>query len=154
MIKHYSFRTAVRFSTIGAFLIPLLGGCASTKYGNKMDPDSVARIQNGATTRTQVEEMLGPPTNVSMMPDGRRMLSYTYSETKAHATPITYVPFVGSFAGGAKSKSRTQTLQVMVSKDGVVEDHQFNDNATSGEYGSGLLNGGHTSTVTPTTPKD
>lgn len=92
--------------------------------------------------------MLGVPTTVSMIGDGRRMMFYTYTESSSQVKAAGFIPIVGAFAGGGTMKTRTQTLQVMISKSGVVEDYEFSDN-TQAQNMDGM---GHMkSTSTPTT---
>lgn len=144
----------------------LLGlfACSSTSYesGTQISADKVAQIKKGITTRAEVEALLGPPAFVSMLPEGKRMMSYSYSSTKAegHATAATYIPYVGIFAGGGRGEAQTriQTLQIMLDAKGVVEDYDFADNTSNTAMKSGGLfgvaNQSSTTTTTPTAPAE
>jgi|SRR5581483_8757022 len=134
-----------------------LSGCASvdSTTGIQLSRDKIDQIKKGVTTRAEVEALLGPPASVSMMPDGRRMMMYTYTETKGSANSVEMIPVVGLFAGGAtQGQMRMQTLQVMLNAANVVEDYEFSDNtnkyATSGGGALGMTNMSATSTSQPT----
>lgn len=126
---------ALAFITVG-FLTVLHSGCMSydTEHGTQMTAEKIHQIKKGITTRAEVEALLGPPSSVTMLGNGRRVMSYLYTGTKGelHATPITYVPIVGLFAGGSKTSGvvHTQTLQVMLSDAGIVEDYEFSDTSS------------------------
>lgn len=116
----------------------LVAGCASSSYGRKIDGNKVSLIKKGVTTKAEVEQLLGPPAHVGMIGDGRRSMSYSFHETNAHANAASYIPVVGMFAGKAEGKTRSQNLQIMISKSGVVEDYEFSDTTQdieSGMYG-------------------
>jgi len=116
-------------------LSPLaLSGCMNTSSGRPIDADKVALIQKGKTTRAEVEALLGRPEMTIMLGDGKRSLSYVYSSTKMGVNPATAM--LGPFAK-ASGTSRTQTLQVTVGRDGVVEDYELGD-STRDISGQGL----------------
>ena len=124
-----------------AILLCGVFGCYSTSHGNPIDSNKVAGIQKGVTTRSQVEAMLGQPTNVSMLGDGRRMMTYSHTDVDTHAKGTSFIPVVGMFAGGATGEQHTQTLQVMLDKNDVVQDYEYNNNtknvdSTGGVYGT------------------
>lgn len=97
-----------------AFL--LLAGCAST--GRQIDQQAVAKIIKGQTTQTQVDSLLGPPTQQMRSSDGSSIYVYVYSRSDVKAA--TLIPVVGAFAGGATSQN--QTCTVMFDPSGVVRD--------------------------------
>lgn len=76
-------------------------------------------------------------------------MSYSFHETTAQAKPITYVPYVGLFAGGAKGQTRSQMLQINLNRNNVVVDYEFNDGTNVLDSSSGGLK----STTTPAVPK-
>lgn len=107
-------------------LLGLISGCAlpySQSSGTPIDEAKVSQIVKGKTTRAEIETMFGKPINTMMLPDGRRALSYSYTRTKLTAigTPIPLV-------GGARGTTQNQTLQIYLSKEGIVEDYEFTDN--------------------------
>lgn len=113
----------------------LLAACVSsdvaTSSGSPIDPAKVAQIVKGKTTRAEVEAFFGKPDATSMLPDGRRALAYNYSATNMNVkvNPLAaMIPLKPGSMGKTAGTTRTQSLQVYVSKDGVVEDFEFSDN--------------------------
>lgn len=102
-----------------AALCAFLTGCMSTNNssGVPIDAAKVAQIVKGKTTRAEVEALLGKPEATALVGDGRRMLSYNYSEMNMRA----------GFAG-VKGTTRVQSLQVFVDQSGTVLDFEFSDN--------------------------
>lgn len=138
-------------------------GCSSVnaESGTLMSQDKIAQIKKGVTTRAEVEALLGPPANVAMMPEGKRVMSYSYTSTKGegHATAASFIPYVGMFAGGTKTEGqmRIQNLQVMLNAQGIVDDYEFSDNtnsinSTTGGF-MGISNQSTTTTSQPTGSK-
>lgn len=128
---------------IGIITLLAVAGCGTTS-GTKMESSKVSQIKKGVTTRAELEQLLGPPANVSMMGDGRRMLFYRFSDTQQKTGSKLlfasgFIPFAGMATGAASvvaagagaatsgSKTRMQMLQVILSKDGIVEDYEFSD---------------------------
>jgi outer membrane protein assembly factor BamE (lipoprotein component of BamABCDE complex) len=120
-----------------------INGCYSSSSGTPIDAQKVSGIQKGVTTRSQVEGMLGQPTNVSMLGDGRRMMMYSHMEVDAHAKPTSYIPVVNMFNHGATGEQHSQTLQVILDKNDVVQDYEFNDSVKNIDS-SGGIGGMHT----------
>lgn len=111
------------------FITGFVAGCASTSYGTKIDRDKVSQIKKGVTTKAEVELLLGPPVHTAMVGDGRRMMTYSFTE----ASSTQGIPVVGLFAGS--SSTRTQSLQIVITKSGVVEDYEYSDNSQNTEGG-------------------
>jgi outer membrane protein assembly factor BamE (lipoprotein component of BamABCDE complex) len=129
-------------------IVALFCGCASTSTGPSMDKNDISQIQKGVSTRAQVEQLLGPPTSTSLMGDGRRTMLYFSNQSKIDQSTY-YVPFMPFFKGQG-STSRTQQLQIILSKADVVEDYEFSD-TTSEMSQSGLLAGNRVETKTTPT---
>jgi outer membrane protein assembly factor BamE (lipoprotein component of BamABCDE complex) len=123
------------------------GGCASTSHGTKIDTQNVSKIEKGVTTRAEVEQMFGSPMNVSLMGDGRRSMTYHYMESDTKVKGTSFIPIAGAFMGGSKGKMRTQQLQVILTKDEVVEDYVMNDGTSNVDHSTGF--GRHSMTSTP-----
>ena len=70
-------------SAMIAVAISLVGCATGYTHGNKLDQNTVSQIKKGVTTRAEVIAALAPPTNVSLMGDGRRMMFYSYSDASA-----------------------------------------------------------------------
>lgn len=110
----------------------LLAGCITRNpemtSGSPIEPAKVSRIVKGTTTRAEIETLFGKPDMTSMLPDGRRVITYNYSSTRM--TVNSGAALRAAFTGGSlgKGSTHTQSLQIYVTKDGVVEDFEFNDN--------------------------
>lgn len=134
--------------------IMFLAGCATTmSYGVKFDRNKVSQIKKGVTTRAEVEALFGQSAYVSLMGDGRRMMSYSFTDMSVAPTPEAYIPVVNLISYGIKNKVRTQTLQIILSKTDIVEDYEYTDNATKNEGRMGILSGGGQMTSTPVAPE-
>ena len=153
-------QTPIKYLIGAVFALSLLVGttsCISQNFesGTPLSAEKISQIKKGVTTRAEVEALFGPPAYISMMPDGKRSLSYNYtsSKTDAHATAATYIPLVGPFVAGGKAQSQTrvQMLQVLLNADGIVEDYQFSDNTNNVNATTGGLMGLSTTGTSTTT---
>jgi outer membrane protein assembly factor BamE (lipoprotein component of BamABCDE complex) len=84
----------------------LLNGCAAS--GVQVKEEQLAAFEKGKTTLQDVVATLGTPTGKTLMPDGSRMISYTYAQ--AQARPATFIPIVGAFVGGIDARSNSVVL--------------------------------------------
>ena len=140
-------KTNVTVRVSGFLMAPLMlaclaasSGCMNSTSGAPIDAAAVSRIEKGKTTRAEAEALLGKPDMTMMLGDGRRLMSYSYSATKIGVNPATAM--LGPFASGSGT-THTQTLQVFVGKDGVVEDYELGD--TTRDITGSAMN--HQSTV-------
>jgi len=115
-----------------AFMVALSTGCMSS--GNKIAAADVNQIQKGVTTRAEVEQKLGPPAFSGIYPEGKRMLQYNYYESTSDGRYM--IPVVGLFSGSGTQKQ--QMLQIIIDKNGIVEDVEFTDSNSKTE--GGMLN--------------
>lgn len=92
---------------LAAAMTAALLGCAAT--GVQVTEEQTSAFVNGETTRTEVLQKLGPPTMQTTMPDGTKMVMYTYAEEKVR--PSTFIPIVGAFVGGSDSRSTSVMLR-------------------------------------------
>src|SRR5882757_4441545 len=88
-------KATAKILLLGAAVV--LAGCVAG--GVKVEERQLASFQKGQTTYAQVVGRLGAPTSSTLMPDGRRMIIYTYVQTQAR--PESFIPIVGAFVGGA-----------------------------------------------------
>jgi hypothetical protein len=122
----------------------VLAGCMSA--GVKVDEANLAKFEKGKTTYQQVIAGLGGPTTNTLMPDGRRMLMYTWVD--ARARPQNFVPLVGAFMGGADTRSSSAI--VWIGTDGTLESFS----ASQSQYGIGRgLDAGPSPGRVPTQPR-
>jgi outer membrane protein assembly factor BamE (lipoprotein component of BamABCDE complex) len=92
----------------------VLTACATS--GTQIDPAKVASFQRGRTTVSEVQSALGAPNGTSLLPDGSRVMVYTY--VHAHARPETFIPIIGGFVGGADAQA--QSVSFFFGPDGVL----------------------------------
>lgn len=105
----------------------LLAGCVTA--GVKVNEANLARFEKGRTTYGQILTGLGIPTTNTLLPDGRRMLMYTWVD--ARARPQNFIPLIGPFVGGADSRS--SSVIIWIARDGTLDTYS----ASQSEYGIG-----------------
>ncbi len=96
--------------------LALFVGCAS--YGNKQitEQDTVDKIVIGKSTKAEVKEILGEPSEVIFTDSGDEDWVYLYTRSTTRAS--SFIPIVGLVAGGVDTK--TNTLRLRFNKEGVV----------------------------------
>lgn len=102
-----------------AIAVISLSACATSKVGQQFDDRTVKSIRIGKTTRADIAQMFGQPLSRSSTGGGKEVWAYHYQEAGGHPTPITFVPIVGMFAGGAKGTFNQQTLTISFDGDVV-----------------------------------
>lgn len=80
-----------------ALLCASLMGCMAS--GTQVKEQQLSQFKAGETTYSQVVSTLGQPNSNSLLPDGSRMIAYTY--VQAAARPESFIPIVGPLVGGA-----------------------------------------------------
>jgi outer membrane protein assembly factor BamE (lipoprotein component of BamABCDE complex) len=113
--------------TLCLSVLLLLCGCATV--GNKQiaDTGTVAKIEEGKTTKAEVKTLVGEPTKVDFRGDNTEVWKYVY--TRGQVRPATFIPVVGWFAGGVDQTG--STLTILFNKNGIVQ-----------KVGSGSISGG------------
>lgn len=116
-----------------ALTVVMLTGCVSG--GVKVEERQLSSFEKGRTTYMQVVGQLGAPNASTLMPDGRRVIVYSY--VQAQARPESFIPIVGAFVGGADSRSNMVSL--VFTRDGVLESYS----SSEAQYGmsTGLASG-------------
>jgi len=102
----------VLIAAVGALL---LSGCVAT--GVQVDEKNLQSFERGKTTYGDVVARLGQPTSNTLLPDGRRMIMYTYMQ--AQARPENFIPIVGAFVGGADTRS--SVVSITFDQTGILE---------------------------------
>jgi outer membrane protein assembly factor BamE (lipoprotein component of BamABCDE complex) len=114
-----------------ALLLPALTGCATIDIrGHEIDPEQLAKIEVGVTTKEQVSKMLGTPSSVSTF--GNNTWYYMFEETarRAFLSPsvlksnITRIEF--------DAQNRVQSLDSLTEKDMQVVSHITRQEPTAG----------------------
>jgi hypothetical protein len=114
-----------------------VSGCVSSSSGTPaIAKQNVDAIQKGVTTRADIESKFGPPTSVTIRPDGGRALIYSSMQIQSSTNAVSLVlPFV---PGQSSSTVRQQTLTVVVNGSNVVTDYEFSDGASKTDMTSGF----------------
>jgi hypothetical protein len=105
-------------------------GCSTTStVGNQnLTEGNVGKIVKGVTTKAEVEQMLGPPDQMTLQADGRRMMTYQGSQTSVGWSSRfvqSALPFMAFVPMSDTSTMKQQTLQIMLNREEIVEDYEF-----------------------------
>jgi len=104
-----------------------LAACVSS--GVKIDQSKVEALQKGKTTYAEARRNFGNPTSDTILPDGTRMVMYSYVGVQSH--PENFIPIVGAFVGGADSEHTMVMLNF--DQNGILKNYT----ASQGSSGSG-----------------
>ena len=127
------------------FLMILLAGC--TTAGDWVSgsaahrdpalayPKQLDRVQIGVTTKDEVRNLLGPPTDVRLSPDQTQASeSWAYAKADPAIHPMQYIPGLGGFM---LSKHRRQaSFSISFSSHGIVDGIVLGDVQPVGESGA------------------
>ena len=122
-----------------------LAGCAAS--GVQVKEEQLAQFEAGKTTMADVVKALGQPQHQALLPDGTRMLIYSYAQVQTR--PETFIPIVGAFVGGADMKTNSATL--MFDRAGLLKTVSASSGATG--TGMGLSSGTGVPQRVPDQPK-
>jgi outer membrane protein assembly factor BamE (lipoprotein component of BamABCDE complex) len=106
---HNKIRVGFMKIAIICVFVVMLFGCAT--HGNEQirDQERVSKIQPGITTKAEVTELVGKPSEVTFSDDGDE--TWKYILTKAQMRASSLIPIVGLFAGGADTQTYTLTVR-------------------------------------------
>lgn len=76
-------------------LAAVAGGLSACATGKKVEAETYRQIQENRTTKSELIELLGPPTSTGFQGNDE-ILTYSSSKTDA----ATFIPFAGVFLGG------------------------------------------------------
>lgn len=106
----------------------LVAGCAAS--GVQVREDQLAEFQEGKTTMQEIVGKLGQPTGSTLMPDGSRMITYTYVAVTSR--PESFVPVVGPLVGG--HDMRSNVVMLTFDRSGLLKTKM----ASSSQHGTGM----------------
>jgi len=112
----------LRIVTLLMLLIVPVTGCGTMRSGREVSEAELANIVKGKTTKRELIELLGPPTQVSTKGDGTELLAYhsSVASVSGSSVALSVVPIVNLFSS---YKSETQARQVVFTvRGGVVEE--------------------------------
>ena len=98
----------------------LLAGCVATKSDvqySGVENSQLRQIKHGITTKDQLVEIVGEPTEQSMTEDGTEILKYRCTETRENKFAMFPPPIA------IKDKKETEHTLVFKIRDGIVRRH-------------------------------
>lgn len=118
-----------RLAAVGTVL--LLAGCVSSGNPSVADPTLIDQIKIDLSTKEDVKRILGQPTSMArhsgnyapipgLSPQAiiTNIEVWSYTHIDVEVNGATFIPIVGSFAGGASSN--VNSLTVSFDKNGIV----------------------------------
>ncbi|MCL5884703.1 MAG: outer membrane protein assembly factor BamE [Deltaproteobacteria bacterium] len=108
---------------IGCALPPTRPLTRETTSGVKLSEEAISKVKEGVTTKTELLELFGPPSTLSLTGNGKEMWIYTYS---LYRIPITQTvkldPEMGPVVVNRRNPDITmQITNILLSQDGIVE---------------------------------
>lgn len=97
--------------------------CASV--GNNFDESKISEIKKGQTTEADLLKMFGQPENRTMNSDSGLTLTWMYAESAVKGE--SFIPYAGTFLGGARSKNKSLSA---VLTNSVVESFTYSGGGT------------------------
>lgn len=101
----------------------LIAGCAST--GFNFDESKISQIKKGETTEPELIQWFGQPVERGINSEGMTTMTWMYTEATVKGS--TFVPYVGPFVGGTRSKNKV--LMVTLNS-GKVANFSFSGGGT------------------------
>ena len=72
-------------------LVMMVSGCMTMNYGigsEEIDPQKIATIETGNTTKAQILELFGNPHSISTTALGQEVYKYIYMKTQTKTNPL------------------------------------------------------------------
>jgi len=123
----------------------VLAGCAAS--GVQVKEEQLSQFKQGKTTIKEVIGALGQPSHQSLLPNGSRIIVYSY--TQVQARPESFIPVVGAFVGGSDAKTNSATL--MFDNAGILQSMSASSGAVG--VGTGFASGTGAPERIPDQPK-
>ncbi len=105
-----------RLLTLCILCLALFFGCSTAGNEQIRDEATTQKIKPGVTTKAEVEQLLGKPTEVTFSDDGSE--TWKYVLTKSQMRGSAFVPIVNIFSAGVDIQTYTVTVRY---KDGIVK---------------------------------
>jgi len=107
-----------------------LSGCSTTS-GTKVEQADIAFMVKGKTKKPEVISKLGPPSVTSVKSDGSEQLVWMHNKSTVDGK--SFIPFVGLFAGGGSSETKTLTAEF--DKKGLLTNHEWSSGGANSSMG-------------------
>lgn len=114
-----------------AAAIAILAGCGTTS-GTRIESSDLSSIQKGRSTKSEMIQKYGEPTETSVDSTGKETLFWYHTRSKTDAK--TFIPIAGAFLGGGSSESTS--LKVFLDKRGIVQDYEYSGGKTVSKLGA------------------
>jgi outer membrane protein assembly factor BamE (lipoprotein component of BamABCDE complex) len=114
-------------------LLLCLGLCGCATVGKPMKDTQLTQLQDGVTTQKEVLEIMGEPSDKTIIDTGEEKWTYIYARSRP--TWASFVPYVNLFESGAVTKG--QKLEILFDEKKIVKKHAFSKPTTS--IKSGIL---------------
>jgi outer membrane protein assembly factor BamE (lipoprotein component of BamABCDE complex) len=115
---------------MAALAIFTFAGCASS--GVQVSQEAALQFREQKSTENEIITKLGRPTMVTIEGD-KKVLLYTGSQVRVKA--VTFIPVVGTFAGGADIQTSSATYQINT-QTGLLEKITYSTYGTTTQAGS------------------
>lgn len=121
---------ATSFILSSLFLLSLTGCAVVDIRGHEVDPDQLAKIQVGVTTKEQVAELLGTPSSVSTFGNKTWLYMSEKTQTRAFFKPVVLQSNITRFEFDQQGK--VQLIDSLTEKDRQVVAHIHRETTTAG----------------------
>ena len=118
-MKSYKYNEIILFTLLLVTSV-LLAGCLATQSDVRysgIENSQLRQIKYGITTRDRLVEIVGEPSEQSMMEDGNEYLRYKCTETRDNQFAMFPPPIA------LKDKKETEHTIVFKIRDGIVQRH-------------------------------
>lgn len=118
-MKSYKYNEIILFTLLLVTSV-LLAGCLATQSDVRysgIENSQLRQIKYGITTRDRLVEIVGEPSEQSMMEDGNEYLRYKCTETRDNQFAMFPPPIA------IKDKKETEHTIVFKIRDGIVQRH-------------------------------
>jgi hypothetical protein len=119
---------------------------ACVAAGTQVRENQLSQFHKGRSTEADVEAALGAPNQNMLLPDGSRMICYTY--VRSTSRPENFIPYVGAFVGGMDTHSNSTCFQF--ADNGLLKGYTCNSTQSGAGYG---LEAGSGMARVPSEPK-
>ena len=112
----------------------LLSGCSSTvnqSLRNETSQSLQSKIVKNKTTKSEITSALGEPDTRTTLDSGNESWRYFMVNNQINAS--SFIPIVGLFTGGSKSRARTLDIDF---KGDIVSQWSFSENNSTTQSGS------------------
>lgn len=97
-----------------------LSACTAAS-GNKAihDPERIAQVKKGETTKDEVLDLFGSPTMTTFGDDDKNYETWHWTYSKSETRGTTFIPVVGGVFGGADTEA--SSLTIVFNEKGIVQ---------------------------------